>query len=166
MSVESIRECKRLYQRRWARTHPREMAERRERTALPRRTLLSALRQRPCLDCGQNFAECVMEFDHARGTPRKRQFENRSLGFGQLCIKWRLLLPEIAKIDVVCANCHAIRTYTRRTLGIPIAGRLIGGEIVTVIGVCDFPSPALSDILSGIDLSAIPSDIRKEFGLG
>jgi hypothetical protein len=47
-----------------------------------------------------------MDFDHVRGT---KQF-NLALPAG-----WTYgeILEEIAKCDVVCSNCHRVRTYGR-----------------------------------------------------
>lgn len=75
----------------------------------PRRQLINELRSGPCTDCGNTYpAEC-MEFDHVpeRG---KKLFEiatamSRSAAVFQ---------AELDKCDVVCANCHNIRTATRR----------------------------------------------------
>lgn len=63
---------------------------------------------RPCADCGQPFPLCVMDFDHVRGT---KLFSLSSAGQRALAT----VLAEIAKCDVVCANCHRIRTCLRRT---------------------------------------------------
>jgi hypothetical protein len=48
-----------------------------------------------------------MDFDHVRGEKK----------FGiAICINraWKLLEAEITKCDVVCANCHRIRTRQRK----------------------------------------------------
>lgn len=68
---------------------------------------LRDLRRRPCADCGQTFAPWVMDFDHR--DPKTKSF---ALAAGKVLLKPRdILLAEIAKCDIVCANCHAIRTY-------------------------------------------------------
>jgi hypothetical protein len=69
---------------------------------------LRDLRRRPCQDCGGTFAPWVMDFDHR--DPKTKSF---ALAAGHALLKSReVLLAEIAKCDIVCANCHAIRTYT------------------------------------------------------
>jgi hypothetical protein len=69
---------------------------------------LRDLRRRPCGDCGQTFPPWVMDFDHR--DPKTKSF---ALAADKVLLKARdILLAEIAKCDVVCANCHAIRTYT------------------------------------------------------
>jgi hypothetical protein len=68
---------------------------------------LRDLRRRPCADCGQTFPPWVMDFDHR--DPKTKSF---ALAAGKVLLKSRdILLAEIAKCDIVCANCHAIRTY-------------------------------------------------------
>lgn len=75
-----------------------------------KREFLDKLRDRPCLDCGGKFPTYVMEFDHVpeRG---KKSFPVANGG------NWSLisgpLLEELKKCDVICANCHRIRTYKR-----------------------------------------------------
>lgn len=60
-----------------------------------------------CIDCGYKDHPAAMEFDHVRG---EKLFQ---LACGQGRSK-KVLLAEIAKCDVVCSNCHHIRTYERR----------------------------------------------------
>ena|SRR5665213_156563 len=62
----------------------------------------------PCTDCGVSYPHYIMEFDHARGT--------KTMGVAQLCMQgsMKALLAEIEKCDIVCANCHSVRTFTRR----------------------------------------------------
>lgn len=74
-----------------------------------RREMIDELRQQPCADCGKRYPVYVMEFDHARG-PR-----NFALGSGSATlVSLDKLLSEIEKCDVVCANCHKVRTHKRR----------------------------------------------------
>jgi cytochrome P450 len=61
----------------------------------------------PCMDCKKPFPYYVMDFDHVRG---KKLF-NISEGF-RLCAPLKMA-AEIAKCDVVCANCHRERTQVR-----------------------------------------------------
>lgn len=63
-------------------------------------------RTRPCQDCGGTFPWYVMEFDHVRGQKKFSIARATSRGINQV-------REEIAKCEVVCANCHAARTYHR-----------------------------------------------------
>jgi hypothetical protein len=89
------------------RAHRREEIERvlsRQRLTLE---FLRDLRRRPCADCGETFSPHVMDFDHR--DPLKKSF-NITSSRAMLMSRPRLL-AEIEKCDIVCANCHAIRTY-------------------------------------------------------
>lgn len=72
-----------------------------ERTAY----LVSFFREHPCVDCGEGDP-LVLEFDHLR----EKQF---GIGKGMRERPWQDVLAEIAKCDVVCANCHRRRTNRR-----------------------------------------------------
>lgn len=63
---------------------------------------------KPCADCGHTFPPKVMDFDHRPGTVKKGNLANISL-FSSVA----LALREIAKCDLVCSNCHRIRTFSR-----------------------------------------------------
>ena len=62
----------------------------------------------PCMDCRKKYPHFIMEFDHRD----EKAFNVSSLiGWG-----WKMILAEIEKCDVVCANCHAERTWNRRNM--------------------------------------------------
>lgn len=72
------------------------------------------LKKNPCVDCGMTFHPCIMEFDHTRGEKLGNvAWLARSKGI-------KVALEEIEKCDLVCANCHNIRTY-KRQVGIDIS---------------------------------------------
>lgn len=71
--------------------------------------LLDRLRDRPCMDCGGRFPPCAMDFDH-RDPTTKRAAVTRLIGRTGTA----RLLEEVAKCDIVCANCHRRRTFDRR----------------------------------------------------
>ena len=64
--------------------------------------------ERGCLDCGYNSHPEALDFDHI-GT-------DKIANVTALCYssKWDKIETEIAKCEVVCANCHRIRTASRR----------------------------------------------------
>lgn len=64
---------------------------------------------RGCADCGYNENPVALDFDHVRGVKLKPVSQMMSHGLEDI-------LREIDKCDVVCANCHRIRTYNRRQL--------------------------------------------------
>ena len=71
---------------------------------------LRGLRDVSCADCGQRFPFFVMQFDH-REAATKDEAVTRMIGRAGP----RRIMAEVAKCDVVCSNCHRIRTFTRRT---------------------------------------------------
>ena len=72
------------------------------------RELLYAAKSVPCMDCGHHYPPYVMDFDHMRD---KKYLLSR---IGQLGHSIDTAKKEMAKCEVVCANCHRIRTFTRR----------------------------------------------------
>ena len=81
--------------------------------------LLRDLRKRPCADCGEVLLPHQMDFDHRN--PEDKLFRLTE-GRAMLMSRDRLL-SEVSKCDVVCANCHRLRTrathverMTRQTL--------------------------------------------------
>lgn len=64
----------------------------------------------PCLDCGLIFEACCMDFDHVRGEKVYAVGTMVAHGHNRQSIE-----EEIAKCDLVCANCHRMRTRDRRS---------------------------------------------------
>lgn len=64
----------------------------------------------PCSDCGGKFPPECMDFDHVPGRGEKVAPVSHLLGTDGL-------MAELAKCDLVCANCHRIRTRQRRENG-------------------------------------------------
>lgn len=61
------------------------------------------------MDCGNSYPHYVMDFDHVRGI--------KCFNIGatpNLNPSLERLMAEIAKCDLVCSNCHRIRTWTRQ----------------------------------------------------
>lgn len=57
---------------------------------------------------GKSYPPCVMDFDHLPGAVK-------SFGLGSAKAKGTAaILAEIDKCEVVCANCHRLRTWVRR----------------------------------------------------
>lgn len=79
-----------------------------ERNRRKRAAITAIIRQRkdrPCMDCGKRYPHYVMDFDHLGDKLRSVAcMLNTSL---------RLVENEIAKCEVVCSNCHRVRTYAR-----------------------------------------------------
>jgi hypothetical protein len=84
-----------------------DAAARRKKALLEERFifLMAYFRDHPCVDCGETDP-IVLEFDHLRD----KKF---TIATGIRNRNWNDVLDEIAKCDVVCANCHRRRTATR-----------------------------------------------------
>jgi len=76
--------------------------------ARERREWLNSLKEGvPCHDCGNTYPPYVMDYDHRDPTQKVRGVTN------MLMYSEANILAEIAKCDLVCANCHRIRTHGR-----------------------------------------------------
>ena len=62
----------------------------------------------PCVDCGGFFSAVAMDFDHEPGTKFKSISRMVRDEYSMARIK-----EEIEKCDLVCSNCHRVRTYER-----------------------------------------------------
>jgi hypothetical protein len=82
-------------------------AGRRKRTLAHERAdyLLDFFSERSCVDCGEGDP-LVLEFDHLAN----KKF---NIAKGLRDRPWQAVLDEIAKCEVVCANCHRRRTALR-----------------------------------------------------
>jgi hypothetical protein len=89
-----------------ANKHRRKPRRRDENDAF--RRWYAGLKAGPCQDCGGTFAPGAMHWDHRPG-------ENKIADVGWLATRRnrQRILDEIAKCDLVCANCHAVRTAER-----------------------------------------------------
>lgn len=112
------RPCYSEYQRDYYRRRTREDPEyrsrvrknKRERRVVIRRDnhhrMLAFFAEHPCRDCGEDDP-IVLEFDHVRGDKRFNISDRLH------SMSWDRLLREIAKCEVVCANCHRRRSARR-----------------------------------------------------
>lgn len=80
----------------------RKRKESRER----RQKIVREAKEKPCADCGIQYGYWVMQFDHIRD----KLF---TIAGNWTNVSLSSLVEEIAKCEIVCANCHANRTYRR-----------------------------------------------------
>lgn len=57
-----------------------------------------------CIDCGFNKHHSALQFDHVRGEKIRNVCHSKSIDSAKI---------EIEKCEVVCANCHSIRSFER-----------------------------------------------------
>jgi hypothetical protein len=93
-------------QKRWYERNRGTTIGRSRTTRVNNRLWLKQQKSKPCVDCGLEWPTCVMEFHHrdpsVKVMPIAKALVNRSR---------RFVIEEIAKCDLLCANCHRIRTY-------------------------------------------------------
>lgn len=78
------------------------------------RAALDELKSKPCTDCKKTFPTYVMDFDHV--PERGAKIANVCELIGNRKITSKVAQTELAKCDLVCANCHKIRTHKRRVV--------------------------------------------------
>ncbi len=77
-----------------------------------RKIKLVALFGGKCYDCKQSFPPYVFDFDHR--DPSEKCF---AIGNNGSTLSWERTLEEAKKCDMVCANCHRVRTHGQRCPG-------------------------------------------------
>lgn len=79
--------------------------ERNKKARKAKAEYIQKLKDVPCMDCNGVYPRYVLEFDHR---------EEKLYNISQMSnLGWATIKKEITKCDVICANCHAIRTYLR-----------------------------------------------------
>jgi len=98
---------KKAYSAAWYQANKERIAQKSKARFLERRTLIDNAKSVPCADCKNKFDPVCMDFDHRPG-------EEKVVEVGKM-LSYRIdvLLAEIAKCDVVCSNCHRLRTKGR-----------------------------------------------------
>lgn len=99
---------RRLYLQKHYREHKAYYIANPMATYRARRAWIISLKEIPCTDCHTIYPHYIMEFDHRPGVKKLfnvSQFQGHSR---------QEIIDELAKCDVVCANCHKIRTYNRQ----------------------------------------------------
>jgi hypothetical protein len=68
----------------------------------------ASLKAGPCTDCGAVLPSAAMQWDHLPGS-------EKVAALGELISRHNRtkVLAEIEKCELVCANCHALRTLAR-----------------------------------------------------
>jgi hypothetical protein len=84
-------------------------SKRRRRRAVE--AIVRAAKARPCADCGGTFHFAAMQFDHLPGTAKTERV-SKMMTSSDAAVR-----AKMAKCEVVCANCHAVRTWRRRNEG-------------------------------------------------
>lgn len=104
---DRLRSSRKVYTAKYKREHKEAMDTYNKNRRKENAAFINKLKDKPCTDCGATYPAYVMEFDHLNGETKKTN------------VAWMRgwskpgILAEVAKCEVVCANCHRIRTHTR-----------------------------------------------------
>jgi hypothetical protein len=98
----ACRECQAI----WRKNNPKKSAQLSLAAHYRRRKIIDKIKMQPCADCKIQYPPCVMDFDHISGV---KAFNISKVTTYSL----ERVLEEIAKCEIVCSNCHRLRTYTR-----------------------------------------------------
>lgn len=98
--------CHRLYVKKHYEDNKGRYLERASNNRKAAAEMIRAAKDKPCADCRRRYPYYVMQFDHRKD--KKFAISRMAKNNGSVAIK-----VEIEKCDVVCANCHCIRTFDR-----------------------------------------------------
>lgn len=99
--------CSKLYHQEHYRLNKQKYIEAALATRKAIRQFVDEAKKGPCVDCKRSFPPYVMDFDHIA--------DDKVMNISQLVL-WgslRRVKDEIAKCELVCSNCHRIRTHNR-----------------------------------------------------
>lgn len=68
---------------------------------------VNKVKENPCMDCGNQYHPCQMDFDHISNKIRAVADMVRR------AVSLETLKAEIDKCELVCSNCHRLRTHNR-----------------------------------------------------
>jgi ribosome-binding protein aMBF1 (putative translation factor) len=85
----------------------RKYAAKENRKRSSKEYIIAQKDNKPCTDCGEIFRYWMLDFDHVHGDKTKNVsiLQNRAL---------KQIKEEIEKCELVCVNCHRIRTHNKR----------------------------------------------------
>jgi hypothetical protein len=86
--------------------HAEKVIQRSAQRRIENREWVSSLKDKPCLDCGGSFPPYVMDFHHRDPAAKVHKISWMITNRGR-----QTVLEEIAKCDLICANCHRIREH-------------------------------------------------------
>lgn len=108
----------------------------------------------PCMDCGGVFKSCQMDFDHTGEAAKTANIARLAGGSTEV------LLAELGKCHLVCANCHRVRgeTGVRPVVSGGLMQRFMSVEAQRGLPkdqrFVPFPHPELLGVVSDKELAA------------
>lgn len=111
------KELSNTWHKKWRKEHPDKVRAAFKRCYLKKKaermTFLNRFKNKPCADCQGWFEPCQMDFDHRN--PKLKVNSISKMGWDSRSLT--AIKTEIQKCDLVCANCHRLRTreqYAKR----------------------------------------------------
>lgn len=92
----------------WVRRRVFRISQQRDRRRELREWISGIKSAAPCTDCRRLFHPAAMTYDHLPGHEKVGDISSLIAGGYR-----SVLITEMAKCEIVCANCHAIRTFRR-----------------------------------------------------
>lgn len=109
--IRACKECQTRYNKAWYRKNRQAQIERCVRRRKKKhdevRAFLIDQKSKPCTDCGNEYHWFAMDFDHVRG-----KFMDISLMVSRH-FPLDKVKAEIGKCELVCSNCHRLRTWNK-----------------------------------------------------
>ena len=101
------REQKRIYKNIYYKKHPEYFKEANKRVSFRTKELIWSVRaSNYCTDCKRYFHPACMDFDHLKN-------KKCTIGKEYWAKKFETIFKEIKKCQLVCSNCHRLRSYKR-----------------------------------------------------
>lgn len=107
----SCKPCKRLYDKNYYANNIEKTRSRLYKTKQDRhqkiKLIINGLKTAPCTDCKFTFHPYCMDFDHLK---------DKEMNIGDMVkshMSLNKIFKEILKCELVCANCHRLRTFNR-----------------------------------------------------
>lgn len=105
--MKYCRACQQAFSRHHYAINKGSYFKRNERRRQRHAELIRQAKSLPCADCKFEYPYYVMEFDHVKGIKRQHVSRMASLSLNAI-------ISEVSKCEVVCSNCHKIRTWKRK----------------------------------------------------
>lgn len=110
------KDCQKIYYKKYYESVPKEkeriLKKNIDRKNILKKWIAEIKENAKCADCGNSYPACAMDFDHIE--------DNKDSSVSSMISSLRTkedIAKEIEKCEIVCANCHRIRTRDRLNAG-------------------------------------------------
>ena len=95
-------------QREWYKRNKDKVYSASRASRLANKAWLDEQKMKPCADCGGTFPPVCMDFHH-----RDPSTKTMNVAMAIFMVGRQRVIDEIAKCDLICANCHRIREHVQ-----------------------------------------------------